>query len=274
MIFWNILSFTNSHFLPDKFGTIQQPKFLHILTYIKDEEGLISFLRQTINISLPLMQLLYAMSRSLVIVYPHFIPKFGSRKASALAIMATIFISATCSFHIFYDGEFQVESFPAYLADMEEPDGKTANFVVMVVVSLTVFVCFSLLTKGMNDILEGSISFLKSMQGSSYEKRSVSYKKIIMMNNFLLILSLCSVTISTALTLSKGIVYFIATGTIFHTSHSSLNHLVVLIPALLMFLSSLEICLFPLIFLIYIPSICQSWKFVFEKVTSSLRNLF
>ena len=235
--------------------------------------NVIQFLDYLMKISLPLLHLVYAISRFIVILHPQLIPKFCSKRAS---IFATVLVFLLCgivsSLNLFCD-DFLFVSLRYFLNnyvneqdEIEKENRKDIliglNIFLTLTLSTLVFIFLIFLTKRMNDSLKKSILFLNSMENERCKMRSASYTKIINLNILLLLLTLFSLTV----TLSKTLLMHLFS---FMDQYIGLNittmiFLLRFTYIFLIILSSLAILLTPLIFLSHTPSIKKSWGSVMK----------
>ena len=236
--------------------------------------GILEFIHATLNVSIPLLHLSYGLNRLVIVTYPQLIHKYCSRRMTVLIITSTIFIGiALSAFELYERGILDGESIKTLLLNGTHLNRDRYSGLISIGIlaglSLIVLGCLSMLTKKMNDTLTENINFPNSMDEIKYRKRTSSYQNIMTMNVSLFIFTLVSFAISVAVTIFTELHHYYAQQL---SENLSLNSIATWVEVGLIILSGLEIVFCPLIFLHFLPSVHQSWKWLSAKTLAIVRR--
>ena len=239
----------------------------------KQLEGVLNHVHTNLNMTIPLLQIVYALNRMIVITRPQLIHKYCTKKVTLLMIFSVILFAMALSSYDLYEKGF------ANVFSMEEMIQSSAevkivgysdylNIGLMAVIFLILLVSILVLTKRMNTGLTENIDFLKTMDTEKHRNRISSYQNVINFNKCIAIISLISSLawlIDTCCELLTKMISLKATGK-YILSFEHIHLLIVII-------CSLEVCIHPMVFLWFLPSIRQSWKIMAIKIRSVLLSI-
>ena len=220
-----------------------------------------------VNFSLPLLGLIYVHNRYIIICCPQLIPKYCTYRSTTLlsfvVVVLGIFLSIDKWFNksTIYQG-FNTFGAGRFNAKSHEYFAGYITLSVYLVEFFGVFLSFLVLTKRLNATLEKTMYFLQS-QDQKFQSRITSYKQLILFNTLLFFLSITAMVTSVC----KMVVEELFILHLINTRNVFVNTFVEYTIVILDLLSSLEIGLFPLIIMFFLPIPKESFSRLIQTIS-------
>ena len=229
------------------------------------------YLKSTFKLAFPLLQTYYAQSRFFCICKPQRAIFIKSNKALLFSLLCIVSICGVLSighasgYHLRDRGKDEL--WDDKVIDDSFRYATTILGLIKYSLMALNFVNLFYLTNKMNKNLRKSISFLDSMEDEKCKLRSAAYKRVIKLNNFLLIITLTSIsTVVTEKVMQHTVELSVQNYTIgLENQFGWIHGLLVFMKLALNMMPCIEIVGTPLIFFCFVPSIQKSWSVLIEK---------
>ena len=240
---------------PDLFGTRAEQYILNRGQAWK-MKNVYKFLNRSVQFSLPLLHLLYAFNRFIIICHPDKIAKYCSSVKSFLFALSVLVLGMAISLQEVFDNDYMafhgvvIHDIGSENHGHEKSTG-VANCAMLLTISLTIIIFFAFFTKNINITLNTSAKFLSSQNFPKSLKRANAYIKLTHLNLALFFLNsvsmtigLCQIFLSELFNLYANGNNSVSTSTIFISYGMAFSELIL----------SMEIILFPIFIAIFLPT--------------------
>ena len=221
----------------------------------------------------PLLQLAYTVNRMIVITHPQLIHKYCTKRVTCIVTITFVFITMAISIYELYENIFMFfgASFERKFIEIEKQNelyrnSGVLNICMFLSIFFVVYIGTLFLTKKMNRSMQKNIDFLKTMDAERHNCRIFSYENVIRFNKIIAITTLMFTLIHLLDTLIRSLKFFLLREVV--SEGTRFQYYLKLVELSGIFLGSLEVCISPLVFILFLPSVRQSLNMVRTKILS------